>query len=94
MGDHRANIKIEFSMYGHTRKADMWINWFPSPDVDQRIIDFFRDAYLEVCDEYDAICLKEEAKRQELAQEIAERAEYERLRAKFEDSAHGIKGEA
>ena len=30
MGDRRASIKIEFSMHGQTKKADMWINWSPS----------------------------------------------------------------
>ena len=50
MGDHRASIKIEFSMYGETKKADMWINWSPDTSdvqyVDQRVLDFFREAYL------------------------------------------------
>lgn len=88
MGDHRADIKIKFSMYGETREADMWINWSPGSsdcdDVDQRVIDFFRNAYLEMRAEYDALFWEEEKRRQELAQEVAERAEYERLKAKFE----------
>lgn len=28
MGDHRASIKIEFTMHGVTSKTDMWINWW------------------------------------------------------------------
>ena len=46
MGDHRATIKIEFSMYGYTEKADMWINW-SAPDytgVDERVIEFFAES--------------------------------------------------
>jgi hypothetical protein len=52
MGQNRASIKIEFTMYGHTEKADMWINW--SPDdfctergpyyVDYRVLEFFNAA--------------------------------------------------
>ena len=57
MGDHRASIKVEFSMYGETEKADMWINWSVNSgecyEVDQRVIDFFRDAYLKMRDKYD-----------------------------------------
>ena len=52
MGDHRASIKIEFSMYGETKKADMWINWSPySSDcygVDQRVMDFFSQSAAEM----------------------------------------------
>jgi hypothetical protein len=46
MGDRRASIKIEFSMHGKTKKADMWINWSPSDydGVDQRVLDFFSEA--------------------------------------------------
>ncbi len=52
MGDHRADIKIKFSMYGETRDADMWINWSAEDNgVDQRVIDFFeqsaRDMYVK-----------------------------------------------
>jgi hypothetical protein len=42
MGDRRASIKIEFSMHGETKKADMWINWSSDYNgVDQRVLDFF-----------------------------------------------------
>jgi hypothetical protein len=57
MGDHRADIKIKFSMYGETESADMWINWSVGSgecyEVDQRVIDFFRDAYLKMRAKYD-----------------------------------------
>lgn len=83
MGDHRASIKIEFSMYGETKKADMWINWSPDTSecsgVDQRVIDFFQEAYAQMYskhweDYHDAL---------ERENERAERKEYERLKAKF-----------
>jgi hypothetical protein len=46
MGDFRADIKIKFTMFGKTEKADMWINYCPDSEcegVDQRVIDFFRE---------------------------------------------------
>jgi hypothetical protein len=50
MGDRRASIKIEFSMHGETKEADMWINWSPSDcnGVDQRILDFFSESAREM----------------------------------------------
>ena len=84
MGDHRADIKIKFSMYGETKKADMWINWSPNDSecsgIDQRVLDFFRGAYHEMYGIYVAQAF-EAAERE---QESAERREYERLRKKFE----------
>ena len=88
MGDHRASIKIEFSMYGETKKADMWINWSPDGTdyhgVDQRVLDFF---YNSACEMREIFCERHERAtriQQEKAQEEAERKEYERLKAKFE----------
>ena len=84
MGDHRASVKIEFSMYGETKKADMWINWSPDgsecQDIDQRVIDFFQTAYRQMYakywDDYEDALEKE--------RQQAERKEYERLKTKFE----------
>lgn len=91
MGDRRASIKIEFSMHGETKKADMWINWSPSDydGVDQRILDFFSKSAREM--EYKFWEAHERAvkKQQKKAEEEAERKEYERLRAKFEEKQNG-----
>ncbi len=92
MGDHRADIKIKFSMYGKTKDANMWINWSPDSecyDVDQRVIDFFRNSYTEMRSEYDAAVMKRYLRQEKIAAEKAEREEYERLRAKFETKATG-----
>jgi hypothetical protein len=68
MGDHRADIKIKFSMYGETETADMWINWSVGSgecyEVDQRVIDFFRDAYLKMRNKYDDQAFKLEESQQ------------------------------
>ena len=86
MGDHRASIKIEFSMYGETKKADMWINWSPDDyqGVDRRVIEFFEQAAHEMSFKYYEAQERAERRRQKEAAEEHERQEYERLRAKFE----------
>ncbi len=86
MGDHRASIKIEFSMYGETKKADMWINWSPDDyqGVDRRVLEFFEQAAQEMSFKYYEAQERENRKRQKKAEEEAERNEYERLKAKFE----------
>ena len=87
MGDHRASIKGEFSMYGETRKIDMWINWSPDSDyqgVDQRVLDFFRDAAWQMRARYESQFLEAMLKEQAAELEKKERSEYERLRAKFD----------
>ena len=46
MGDHRASIKIEFTMHGVTSKADMWINWWvgAAHDLPSSVTGFFAEA--------------------------------------------------
>lgn len=87
MGDHRASIKIEFSIYGETYKHDSWINWSVGSsevhEVDQRIIDFFRDSYIDARAKFDEENDVADEKRRIASAEAHERAEYERLKAKF-----------
>lgn len=93
MGDHRASVKVEFSMYGKTKKCDMWINW--SPDfsdyhgVDQRVLDFFSNAAEEMASDYWAEIERAARKQQKKVEEENERKEYERLKTKFEGERHG-----
>ena len=88
MGDHRASIKIEFSMYGETEKADMWINWSDSSsecsDVDQRVIDFFREAHAAMYAKYMEAEWRYQIERVAKEVEERERKEFQRLKAKFE----------
>ena len=81
MGDHRVSLKVEFSMHGHEAKIDQWVNY--TPDYAERIAEWLRvqiekamDNYLEA--EWDAGILR----RKEV--EGRERAELERLKAKYE----------
>lgn len=86
MGDHRAEVKITFEAHGITRKFDAWINWFPNSDgVDQRVVDFFRNAWDDCMAVYDERVEEWHAREREKA----ERGEYERLRAKF-DTPEGV----
>lgn len=88
MGDRRASIKIEFSMYGETKKADMWINWSPDGSdhsgVDQRVLDFFYKSASEMESKFWESHAEAIQKQQKKAEEEAERKEYERLKSKFE----------
>lgn len=94
MGDHRASIKIEFSMYGETKKADMWINWSDASSecsyVDQRVIDFFQESYQAMYDNYMEESRREAQKRIAREAEERERKEYERLKAKFEGGQDAV----
>jgi len=46
MGDHRADIKIEFTIHGKTYKQSWFINYFDDGDgVDSRISDWFRKCW-------------------------------------------------
>lgn len=86
MGDHRASIKIEFSMYGETKKADMWINWSPDDyqGVDSRVIEFFEQAAHEMSFKHYEAQERANRRQQKKAEAEAERKEYERLKEKFE----------
>lgn len=91
MGDRRASIKIEFSMHGETKKADMWINWSPDDydGVDQRILDFFSESARQMESKFREAQERAASKQRKKAEEEAERKEYERLKAKFEEQQHG-----
>jgi hypothetical protein len=83
MGDHRASVKIKFSIYGETYKMDSWINWSVGgevPEIDDRVIEFFRGSYLKARGKMDDEIAEEEGRKTE----EAERAELARLKAKYE----------
>jgi hypothetical protein len=85
MGDHRASVKIEFEMHGHSAKCDLWVNWFDNGcGIDQRIVDWFGEqsgiAIEKYRDELEAFY----ASREKATTEEAEKAELARLKAKYE----------
>lgn len=85
MGDHRASIKIEFTMHADKpAKTDMWINWSPdySGGVDRRITEWFEEQSRAAMDRwFDAEFEKEELRRKDA--EVLERAELARLQQKY-----------
>lgn len=85
MGDHRATIKIEFTMYGKTRNTEMSINWFPAGDhqIDQRVINWFYTASSEFRGHWELEQFELRRKREE----EQERELYERLKAKYEPNS-------
>jgi|GEM_PF-6755656 len=93
MGDHRASIKIEFSMYGETKKANMWINWSPDNDqgVDRRVIEFFEDAANSMSAAYYEVQEHAAREYQKTVEEEAERKEFDRLKKKFETACAAIR---
>jgi len=86
MGDHRASIKIEFTMHAdEPEKADMWINWSPdySGGVDRRITEWFESAARQAMDRwFDAEFDANELRRKDV--EALERAKLAELKAKYE----------
>lgn len=85
MGDHRCGIKIEFDAHGKVYKTDMNINYFDNGDgIDQRVVDWFSECWGDAFSRYNGQiyeAMKEQRKREE---EHYERAQLERLKAKYE----------
>jgi hypothetical protein len=88
MGDHRASVTIEFTFHGKTEKAEWWINWWPwgsaAPGVDQRILDWFHEQTEAGMQRYDEQMEQFWRDENKAATEKAERAELDRLAAKYQ----------
>lgn len=93
MGDSRASIKIEFTIYGETDKADMWINYDglqgEVSGVDDRIVSFFRDHFEKAYHAFRAELFRQDFERTTKEREDAERREYERLKAIYSPTPEG-----
>lgn len=87
MGDSRASVKIEFTIYGKSYKYDGWINWFveeyDGQFLDHRILEFFDKSYRDARWDYDESSRIEQQKRAAEEQEDEERAELARLLEKY-----------
>lgn len=90
MGDHRASVKIEFTFHGKTETYGGWINWAPWAEsaecegVDNRIVEFFRNATHEGMARYEERMAEYHAESRKAETEKREREELERLKAKYE----------
>jgi hypothetical protein len=79
--DHKASVKIDFTIYGEHFDTDMWINWVPDDDysIDQRVLDWFADCYWKARSKWDQALADHEA----AAEEGRDRAELARLLSKY-----------
>lgn len=85
MGDARATVKIEFSIYGEEYKQEWWINWFPEDGMcDRRIIEWFEACYSKAQEKYDDAMYESQCAEQERQNEASERAQLVKLKAKYE----------
>ena len=86
MGDHRADIKIDFTFHGKTYKYDAWINWVPESEywsIDPRVVDFFRECYDDGIERYNEIVYASEKEEREKAERKRDLAELQRLKEKY-----------
>ncbi len=85
MGDHRAEVKVEFTFHGETRKLHLdWVNYVDGGDgIDDRVRDFFNDAYTDGMSRYHDLVNAEYRKRHAAEIEAEERAQLARLEVKY-----------
>lgn len=83
MGDHRAHIKINLTMYGQTRSTDMSINWSPPirGGCDERVSAWFSETAEEL---YQTVYSRQIAETARAREEADERTLYEHLKKKYE----------
>ena len=90
MGDHRADVKIDFTFHGKTYKMDAWINWSPEAGgcwcIDERVVEFFRASYEDGIDRYNAMVHESEREQREKAQREQELATLKTLKEKYPDA--------
>ena len=85
MGDHRADIKIEFTMHGKTYKFDARLNWAPDDDgIDCRIVEWFGACWSDAKRRYDEAVWESQQKQREQETERKDHEELARLKAKYE----------
>jgi hypothetical protein len=84
MGDHRADVKIKFTIHGKTYEMDSYINWFDDGDgVDRRVTEFFRASWEDAKARYDAHLDALYAREHAAEIEAAERRQLAELQAKY-----------
>lgn len=86
MGDHRADVKIEFTFHGETRKLHLdWVNYVDGGDgIDDRVREFFETAYTDGMTRYHKLAAAAYRDRHKEEIEAREREELAALKAKYE----------
>lgn len=85
MSDSRFHLKVKFEIYGQEFEWNPSLNYFDRGDgMDDRIFSWFVDCYNQAYDKYQEA--NDEARRlaEERDRERQERAELDRLKAKYE----------
>lgn len=85
MGDHRFSFKAEFEMHGVKDTLNLGCNWSGGYDaIDSRITDWIEDVARCAFAKFDDEVAAYQREQNKAQIELNERAEFERLRAKFE----------
>lgn len=84
MSDSRFHLKVKFEVYGQTFEWSPSLNWCAEPGAcDERISDWFAEAYEKAYGKFQEANIRYEQKRQQEELEERERAELARLQAKY-----------
>lgn len=87
MSDSRFHLKVDFEIYGQKFNWNPSLNYFDRGDgMDDRIFQWFVDCYNEAHDKYQDAIYEADRINREKATERVERAEFERLKAKYGDA--------
>lgn len=85
MGDHRAECWVKFVFHGKTYEWQSgWANWNDGESHIQEVTRFLEESTEDGLGRYNAEVAEAEWKASAAERERQERAEYERLKAKFE----------
>lgn len=82
MSDFKASIKIDIHFMGKDYNADMWINW-DGPD-NRAVYKWLSEVYEDGCTRYESENHKRYAAQVAAEEEARERAEYARLKEKYD----------
>lgn len=89
MGDHRANIKVEFAVHGKTYKSEWNINYWPEDDsgIDRRISEWFLECWEDAYSRYQKSVVDSEHEQNKSRIEAEERAQLAKLLDKYPESS-------
>lgn len=89
MGDHRADIKVEFTIHEKTyRQVWDWINYTDNGDgIDQRVVEWFDECWQDARDRWYRAIDKADAENRQRREREDELKELARLKAKYPDAS-------
>ena len=85
MGDERAHLDISFEIFRKKYKHSMSINYHPNESgVDRRVLELFETWYDEARADWERVINEDRREQEDAEKERLERAEFYRLKAKYE----------